>query len=567
MTLRIDDNNLKKGILPCTVREVLLANAMLAGNLMANFIGWRVVEALGNIMISDGVLHQNPSYHLVRTVYVTSAFLLGFFAALRYEQPFRACFKRMRKNIPIPEDLLQVARRRLLNEPFFAVFLNFAIWIMAAVAFTHAVASSPHTRHLVYGMVIRSIITGLITVTIAFFWVEHIIQRRLAPIFFPKGGQSREKGVLRVSTGVRLAALCLAISIVPLAAIHLTIHGSTQALRAGTLSTGEILEKLSAIVVFETVIFAFLAIWLIILVNINITRPIREMIRVLKAISRGNLEERVRVVSSDEIGFTGDVINEMTEGLKERNLMRERLTLAMQVQRRLLPKTVPALSGLDIAGKSVYCEETGGDYYDFIVSDHSSGKCLSVMVGDVSGHGISSALLMATGRALLRMRGGGGDTLGEMVGRVNRQLVVDMEESGQFMTLFILSITLETRLIRWVRAGHDPAVLYDPKTGAFEELKGSGIALGIQDGARFEENARQGLEPGQVLVIGTDGIWEARNRKGVMFGKNRLYRIIKNHADKTADEILHSSLKAVARFQGSETAEDDITLVVIKAVP
>jgi len=116
----------------------------------------------------------------------------------------------------------------------------------------------------------------------------------------------------------------------------------------------------------EALVFMGVGIWLTILVSSNLTRPFQEIIRALQGVRHGNFHERVRVTSNGEIGSTGDVINEMNKGLKERDRMRRSLDLAMEVQQNLLPKIDPKIEGLDVAGKNIYCEETGGDYYDYL---------------------------------------------------------------------------------------------------------------------------------------------------------------------------------------------------------
>jgi hypothetical protein len=114
-------------------------------------------------------------------------------------------------------------------------------------------------------------------------------------------------------------------------------------------------------------LFQNILIGLTILVSGNITRPLKEIIRVLKRVRDGYFDQKVRVTSSDEIRYTGDVINEMTEGLKERDRMRHSLELAKEVQQHFLPQFDPWLAGLDIAGQSIYCVRTGGDYYELTI--------------------------------------------------------------------------------------------------------------------------------------------------------------------------------------------------------
>jgi serine phosphatase RsbU (regulator of sigma subunit) len=249
---------------------------------------------------------------------------------------------------------------------------------------------------------------------------------------------------------------------------------------------------------------------------------------------------------------------------EEHRRVRHSLSLAMEVQQNLLPKSNPQVEGLDIAGKSIYCDETGGDYYDFLeVGDPGAGR-IGVVVGDVADHGIPSALLMATVRALIRQRSSAFGKIDQVVSDVNRQLANDVQDSGRFMTLFYAEIERPNNIIRWVNAGNEPAMLFDPATDTFSDLNGAGnLALGVFEDARFRE-AKQVIAPGQIIAIATDGIWEARNPKGEMFGRHRIQRIIRRNASKTAKDIQNAILSALKRFQKNVKIEDDLTLVIIK---
>ncbi|MBE9534286.1 MAG: serine/threonine-protein phosphatase, partial [Proteobacteria bacterium] len=189
---------------------------------------------------------------------------------------------------------------------------------------------------------------------------------------------------------------------------------------------------------------------------------------------------------------------------------------------------------------------------------------LGVVVGDVTGHGVAAALLMTTARALLRMRAVQPGTIAEVVTSVNQQLTLDTYEAGSFMTLFYLAVDQANRSLRWVRAGHDPAIFYDSTTDQFEELLGSGVALGVDKDWHYEGSEKTGLGTGQIIFLGTDGIWETRNIDGEMFGKKRLHEIIRSNGQKPAKEIQKEVLTELDRFQGSTVPEDDVTIVVIK---
>ena len=251
---------------------------------------------------------------------------------------------------------------------------------------------------------------------------------------------------------------------------------------------------------------------------------------------------------------------------QERDRLRHSLELAREVQQKLLPRKNPVIAGLDIAGRSIYCDETGGDYYDFVPLKGDGNNALGVVVGDVSGHGISSALIMATVRALLRQRMSSPGSISQVITDVNRQLAADIGESGQFVTLFLLCVDPVSRNLNWVRAGHEPAIFFDSVSGQFEGLGGEGMALGVEPDTVYTDNEKDNFNPGSIIVLGTDGTWESRNSSGEMLGKVVINNIIRETASQSAAEILDTIITKIVGFQGAKMSQDDLTLVVVKAV-
>ncbi|OLN25656.1 Serine phosphatase RsbU, regulator of sigma subunit [Desulfovibrio sp. DV] len=264
-----------------------------------------------------------------------------------------------------------------------------------------------------------------------------------------------------------------------------------------------------------------------------------------------------------------DEINTARLEIQRKNeLLRQALALAEEVQRNLLPQAAPGLPGFDIAGTSLYSDETGGDYYDFIHAPNEQPDRFGIIIGDVTGHGIAAALLMTTARAFLRMRSFQPGSLASVIDDVNKLLCADLADSGRFMTLFYLAIDVEKKRLHWVRAGHDPIILYDAATGLANDIPDKGgPPLGIVTEARYAENSAAGLIPGQVALLATDGLWEARNAKGEMFGKDRVRELLGRHSDLTAADIVTAVLEGLREFLGDDQPEDDVTLVAIKVLP
>ncbi len=439
------------------------------------------------------------------------------------------------------------------------MLLDISMWFLAAIIFSITYWILDAGSYFIQRSLITALTNGLVTVTLAFFLLEHVLQKRLAPYFFPNGGLSMIPRTLRIRIRTRLIALLFACNLIPLASI-INLNCRLVANQSNLATT---LQDLQIATMTNAFLFMGLGTCVTMLVSWNLTHPFKEIIQTLRMVRNGRFDKKIQVTSNDEIGYTGDVINEMTEGLIERDRMQQSLNLAKEVQQNLLPKTDLKVNGFDIAGKSVYCDETGGDYYDFMVIGAPAEQKIGIAVGDVSGHGISSALLMASARAFLRQRSALPGSVSQVMSDVNRQLCRDVVESGSFMTLFYMAIDMSGRSIRWVRAGHDPAMIYDMETDSFNELGGRGLALGVHKNFEYEEYERQ-ITPGQIVLVGTDGIWELNNEANEMFGKDRVRDIIRADRSTTAKEILASITDSLNRFSGSRQPADDITMVVIK---
>jgi serine phosphatase RsbU (regulator of sigma subunit) len=239
------------------------------------------------------------------------------------------------------------------------------------------------------------------------------------------------------------------------------------------------------------------------------------------------------------------------------------LNIAQEVQQNLLPAGPPEEKRLDIAGMTLYCDETGGDYYDYIAMSSLGPDTWALVVGDVSGHGIASALLMAGVRAYIRGRAGQPGSAAEIITDVNRLVSADTTNTCQFMTLFFLVVDARAGRMTWVNAGHDPALIYDPHADRFEEVLGRGTPLGVMADCRYTDKGAA-LEPGQIVVLTTDGVFEAHNENGDMFGKERSKEVIRQNAGLNAEGILKAVVEAVRSFRGDAAQNDDITLVVAK---
>ncbi|QJB56401.1 SpoIIE family protein phosphatase [Pseudodesulfovibrio sp. zrk46] len=285
---------------------------------------------------------------------------------------------------------------------------------------------------------------------------------------------------------------------------------------------------------------------------------------VLERVSRGDLTRKVPVATRDEMGVIAGHTNNMITALREGVRMREGLLIAQEIQQHFLPDSAPEFPGLELAGSARFSDETGGDFYDFIECERDACSRTAVAVGDVSGHGIGAALLMAAGRAHIRQAASVADSPAEAINMANRHLSRDIEGTGRFLTLFYMELDPVEQIATWVNAGHQPPVLYDSASDTFTELRTPNIPLGVTEDWEYMQDEIPLPGPGQVLLIGTDGAWEAHNRDNEMFGNDRLQQVIRDNASGTAQDVLKAVEDAVHAFTGDLAQEDDLTLVVIK---
>jgi sigma-B regulation protein RsbU (phosphoserine phosphatase) len=542
---------------------------LYALNIGANIFGFLIIALLNlftpleffkiqrAFLLAGGWVTIISFYHLV----------IGLGIILQYivQRPISVMINRLRLGLKVEANLEEKAKRRTLNLPVIIAMVNFAMWIgLTALLGIFFMIFRDAPLRIGFFLVFRGFMVGYIAAIISFFMVEAHVRRRLIRFLFPEGKLAAVPGTVKFSILTRIRVLYGVGTLAPMIILVGTLAYILWEMAGAGVSAADFGRELLFFSIVLCVIFVLVGLRLNVLSGKSIIEPITDMMVLVRRVRKGYFKQKVRVVSNDELGVLADGLNEMTDGLVERDKIRHSLYLAQEVQQTLLPQQNPEIEGLDIASTIVYCDETGGDYYDFPDTNETHPGNFSVVVGDVSGHGISSALLMATGRAFLRQRSALPGHLAEIVSDVNRQMTRDIEGAGDFMTLFYLMINPANRNLCWVRAGHDPAVFYDPHTDTFEELRGAGMALGVYADGRYQEYRKTGLKKGQIIMLGSDGLWEARNPEGEMFGKEPIHQIIRQSPDATARDILTACFNRFNIFLGERAPEDDVTLVVIR---
>ena len=241
---------------------------------------------------------------------------------------------------------------------------------------------------------------------------------------------------------------------------------------------------------------------------------------------------------------------------------RIRLTLriAREVQQKLFPEAPPSCPGYDIGGASHPAELTGGDYFDYIPLPDGG---IGLAVGDVCGHGVGPALLMAATRAYLRALALTNGRVGDILTLANRALAADVDE-GRFVTLILARLDPAARALVYVNAGHPAGYVLGRDGSVRATLESTGLPLGILDDAEFPEAEAVVLEPGDLVLLLTDGIIEAAGADRDQFGTERALDVVRAHRDEPAGRIVAALHQAVRDFVGKDELIDDVTSLVIR---
>jgi len=298
------------------------------------------------------------------------------------------------------------------------------------------------------------------------------------------------------------------------------------------------------------------------------TKPIHKLVYAVKKIAKGDFNVRVEVKTHDELEFLGDSFNQMAVDLKESvnaKLYKERVTrelqLAKHIQKRVVPKIVPVVEGLDISAGIVPAEEIGGDMYDFLLPDDNR---FMVYLGDVTGHGVPAGIVSSISNALF-YGFSGLSSLKDIVARVNAVLSVKTVRT-MFMTLCLLEWNKKDRSLSYVSAGHERLFHYRADDDVVDLLPAGGVALGMIPNIENHIHLQNvDFRPGDFIILYSDGIPEAWNEDEKMYGFSRFKNLVKGFAKTATAEVMKKEiLNDLKNFMGNHRQMDDITLVVLK---
>ncbi|NJL31451.1 MAG: PP2C family protein-serine/threonine phosphatase [Phycisphaerales bacterium] len=251
--------------------------------------------------------------------------------------------------------------------------------------------------------------------------------------------------------------------------------------------------------------------------------------------------------------------NTRLEGKRlEQERVAGQLKMAADVQKRMLPQTLPMIANFEVAARYVPSFELGGDFYDFIDFQNSLG----IAIADVSGKGVAASLLMAAVRSSLRAYAQDLYDLDMIISRVNQALCRDTQ-ANEFATLLYGVLDPRTRRFTYSNAGHEPALLL--RKGQIIRLEAGGMVVGVDPAQKFDKGILD-FQKGDMVLFYTDGLMDAMNFERQRFGRDRIISAFKECTDKTAGEALNHVLWEMRRFAGMSPRTDDNTMIVLKCV-
>jgi serine phosphatase RsbU (regulator of sigma subunit) len=306
----------------------------------------------------------------------------------------------------------------------------------------------------------------------------------------------------------------------------------------------------------------------------SITRGVHALSVGTQRLRQGDFSHQIRIRSRDQLGDLAESFNLMSRGIRqlmveqaEKERLEEELRIAREIQMSLLPgQGLVTPPGVRIAALCLPAAEVGGDYYDLLPLGATR---MGVLVADVSGKGTSAALYMAELKGLVLSLSRIYDSPAKLLAEANRILTANMD-SRSFVTMTYAVVDTAARRMRYARAGHNPLIHLQARTGRTRVLTPAGLGLGLDPGERFERILEEDdvpLEAGDFFLFFTDGLSEAMNTGAELFGEGRLRRILEEGSTLGSEELKERILEEVHQFVGEALPHDDMTLVVLKVVP
>lgn len=337
---------------------------------------------------------------------------------------------------------------------------------------------------------------------------------------------------------------------------------------------GQILLKLVYVLAGMFVFVELVSLVIGFTISRRITRSVHDMYQGTLAIQKGDLQHIIPVRRKDQLGLLAHSFNQMSasiarllEEVSEKKRLEQELEIAREVQATLFPKQLPRPRGMAIFGGCEPARVVSGDYYDFIVEDEAR---LDIVVADISGKGISAALLMANLQAamrnqLLSIKHDSPEdiekSLADVMAHLNQQIYLN-SPAEKYATLFLSRYDAESRRLWYCNAGHLPPILLS--SHGVQMLEATGMVIGLFSSASYQAKSIE-LTPGSLLAIFTDGVTEAVNKDDEEFGEERLLAALRQAQARSPEGVYRFVIETIRAWQGDLPQHDDITLIVAKA--
>lgn len=299
--------------------------------------------------------------------------------------------------------------------------------------------------------------------------------------------------------------------------------------------------------------------------------PLKKVFHEMKALLTGHQYRKIFTNRIDEVGVLAHFFNEVTKSMEriavdveEGRRMSKELSVGSDIQRKILPTQMPNIAGIDVFGNTRAASEVGGDSFDII----PAGDNTFMYIGDVTGHGLPAGLIMVMVNTLIRTFSETQPSGYDIIVNTNR-ILKQRIEPRRFMTCVLLRWNKKEQKLYYTGAGHEHIMIYHKKEGACEIKQTGGIALGmVNDVSKIVRENSIGFENGDLVVLYSDGIIEAKNMSGEMYGIDRLKKAIEEAAliSTTSQDAFTQILRNLGSFVGDHVQEDDMTLIVVRRI-
>jgi len=334
---------------------------------------------------------------------------------------------------------------------------------------------------------------------------------------------------------------------------------------------GELRDSYLLLLILVGIVFLFIEVAAFVtgfVLTRRITRAVADLYGAMQYVQKGDFSHRVQIEHNDQLGELAESFNKMTASVGElievenkRRRLENEISIAREVQNQLFPSTLPSVPGVEIEAICKAARSVSGDYYDFI---QLSPTHIAIAIADISGKGISAALLMASLQAALRsqllVEGSERLSMVELVSRLNKHLVRNTGDD-RFATFFIAVYDSATRTLRYTNAGHLPAFLICG--GASHQLDVGGMVLGVMEDYIYEEGSLT-VSPDSLLIGYSDGLIEPENVYGEEFGIRRLQEAAIHVQGATPIMVAESLMASAEEWAGTPEQADDMTVIVAR---